>query len=864
MKILSFLKNTFSNGEKANGENIFGRIIRAAYEEWKVKGSGYWSFRPNDKGVFSNRVLKLSGKQKVAFITDSVCQIARYNKGRTSWHSHDREWQLQHIRDNFLQHLLKTRLVLDEADLEAIISAFSTYSRHDGNSHITCWPVNLLVTQIEKQQPGRYDAERFRYILEMLKENVSRPADAAYEKDQQKILRKIEALLFYCDKGPDAIKPTFFPGKDDFGTYANETVARMDESDRLRWFRIMRQARKASGGKPSKKFLDESKTLFREFGTDRFKQLVNGWFVFLTAMKERTEQLVQQYDGREYVFTSTEFLAASNIDMIRGFVWMCVHFHDKSTLSHIAVLAERCFRKIPGKGPAATAIGNACLYVLAHTKGLDGIGHLSRLRLRIRHSTTQGLIEKYLHEAAAEHGVSIHEIEDMAVDSYGLEEAKKEYDLGGCRAILKITGVGKTELTWLKPDGTIQRSEPAAIKQSHAARLKRIKDTMSQVELMVTAQRDRLDRMFRCTRTIAWPQFVAFYFSHGLMCYLTDLLIWDFRHAGQQEAAFFLDGKWVNNCNEELSLAIDEDTIVSLWHPVLAPAAEVKRWQAFMIRHSIVQPMKQAFREAYLLTDAEHANPGCSTRMANHVLKQQQFNSLAKLRGWKYALMGAYDSNNAHSMATLDLPDHGLQAGFHVSEINADQATSDTGMWLYLSTGEVRFTDTASGHARELARIPPVVFSEVMRDAELFIGIASVGNDPAWPESGGLPDCRDYWQSYSFGELTEVAKTRKIILEQLVARLPISTAAELKDRFLVVKGKLRTYKIHIGSTNILMEPNDQYLCLVPDKNARNMTGNLPIPFEGDTGLALLLSKALLLANDDKITDPAITRQLQYR
>jgi hypothetical protein len=28
----------------------------------------------------------------------------------------------------------------------------------------------------------------------------------------------------------------------------------------------------------------------------------------------------------------------------------------------------------------------------------------------------------------------------------------------------------------------------------------------------------------------------------------------------------------------------------------------------------------------------------------------------------------------------------------------------------------------------------------------------------------------------------------------------------------VVKGELRTYRIHLGSGNILMEPNDQYLC----------------------------------------------------
>jgi hypothetical protein len=136
-----------------------------------------------------------------------------------------------------------------------------------------------------------------------------------------------------------------------------------------------------------------------------------------------------------------------------------------------------------------------------------------------------------------------------------------------------------------------------------------------------------------------------------------------------------------------------------------------------------------------------------------------------------------------------------------------------------------------------------------------------VGNDPAWRDSGGLPAYRDYWQAYAFGDLGEVAKTRKAILERLVPRLKIAPAAELRDKFLVVKGQLRTYKIHLGSTNILMEPNDQYLCIVPDRSGKDGAAGVFLPFESDSGLSVILSKAFLLYEDDKITDPTITRQI---
>lgn len=66
--------------------------------------------------------------------------------------------------------------------------------------------------------------------------------------------------------------------------------------------------------------------------------------------------------------------------------------------------------------------------------------------------------------------------------------------------------------------------------------------------------------------------------------------------------------------------------------------------------------------------------------------------------------------------------------------------------------------------------------------------------------------------------------------------MKIAGRAELTDRFLIVKGDIRTYKIHLGSVFL--------------------------PFEGDQTLAVIPSKAFLLAEDKKISDPSITRQLR--
>jgi hypothetical protein len=100
------------------------------------------------------------------------------------------------------------------------------------------------------------------------------------------------------------------------------------------------------------------------------------------------------------------------------------------------------------------------------------------------------------------------------------------------------------------------------------------------------------------------------------------------------------------------------------------------------------------------------------------------------------------------------------------------------------------------------------------------------------------------------------------VLEGLVPRLKIANRCTLTDRFLVVQGKHRTYKIHLGSANILMEPNDQYLCIVPGRSSGSKGPAPKLPFEGDSTLSLILSKAMLLASDDKISDRSILSQIR--
>jgi hypothetical protein len=335
-------------------------------------------------------------------------------------------------------------------------------------------------------------------------------------------------------------------------------------------------------------------------------------------------------------------------------------------------------------------------------------------------------------------------------------------------------------------------------------------------------------------------------------------VIFEFSNEQDVKQAIFIKQKWIGLDYKEVD--INHFKEVTLWHPVKSSTAQVKEWRQFLMDSEVQQPFKQAYREIYLLTDAEINTRTYSNRMASHILKQHQYVTLAKGRNWKAQLIGAWDGGDEDT-AVLLMPDFNLKVEYWVNALNANDEFNDTGIWNYVTTDQIRFVNIETDQVIELVDVPIIAFSEAMRDVDLFVGVASVGNDPTWSDSGGLPIYRDYWQSYSFGDLTEVAKNRKEILQNLIPRLKISKVASVSDKFVIVKGKIRTYKIHIGSTNILMEPNDQYLCIVPNRSKKNETENLFLPFEGDSGLSVIISKAFLLADDDKITDTTITSQI---
>ena len=255
-----------------------------------------------------------------------------------------------------------------------------------------------------------------------------------------------------------------------------------------------------------------------------------------------------------------------------------------------------------------------------------------------------------------------------------------------------------------------------------------------------------------------------------------------------------------------------------------------------------------------MFTDTERATKSFGP-LRRTCRRAARFRALCQARGWASPAFGGWDPGNGRPLKRI--ADRELQVEFWVEPIETAM-NQESFQFDYLSTDQVRFV-TIGGEPIALADVDPVLFSELMRDADLFVGVAGIGGDPTWGDRG---DDRfgDYWSKAAFGELSESGKTRHAVLKDLLPGLAIGSRCRLEDRYLVVEGKLRTYRIHLGSGNIQMEPNNQYLCIVRDRQAGSK--HVRLPFEGDDTLSIIISKALMLIDDDKIKDASIRSQIQ--
>ena len=381
-------------------------------------------------------------------------------------------------------------------------------------------------------------------------------------------------------------------------------------------------------------------------------------------------------------------------------------------------------------------------------------------------------------------------------------------------AWIEIDDQGRNEIC-VQKNGKKQKSIPAALKKDE--RVLHLKEIHSQWNEQYKRSRRMLEQAME-ERTAFSREELGVMMHNPIVAPMLGKLVL----VSGEEIGFYKDGVF-----EEKPAAGQEDA-VRIAHPY--DLYEHQVWHTFQKRvfdEEIVQPFKQVFRELYLKLEDEQ-DQAESRRYSGYQIQTKKAAAALKSRKWNVSYESGLERVYYKDNLIVNL--YAEADWFSPSDIEAP------------AIEYVAFYSRKDGKKVLIRDIDPVTFSETMRDVDLAVSTAYVGGvDPV--------------TSFSTMEL------RKTIVEYTCQLMKL-TNVTVQEHFADIKGGLNNYSVHLGS-GVVHQSGGGTIHIVAVHSGKR--GKVYLPFlDEDPKTAEILSKVILLAEDGKIKDPEILRQIVRR
>lgn len=768
-------------------------------------------------------------------------------------------------------------------------------------------PVDVLFESLERSLELYHPPSEFLEALQTLKDSFlirpftcarePKPGSVIPEEEVRRIsrLRSIgeQALALRVDLQEHWAKVAMWDWRQ---------VRETDPDSAQGWFELFRLGAYLKNNNSAEGLTDQISTCLMRIGLPAFMSYCERWLSWVG--REPADRSQARSKGSEYGLANTDPSAASkrkskepmselNVRawqlLIAGIAAMQPNWAAKV----LGDLGEVALERVQSKS-RSLKLGKRALQALSEIPWIEAEQRLFTLRRSTRLPSikkwiTERLLER--HKLGANDLSKLDRLEELALTHSETLSADFTITFSSNSESHKKTEAFPIDRRLSHPLARITYLKNPTHPQLDAKIDPTLQDALSRLRSTLKDHSTRLETTLRWGRVWSLQEWQSIYWDLPQFRLLASRLIWQLNDPFEERLESALiqpdqieieDGftspatsndsqlKWINSNGRRLK-DFGFKTQVRLWNPLQSSIEDVISWRRYMEEFEIRQPFKQAHREIYILTDAERETGVFSNRFAAHFLKQSKLATICREIGWKYQPVGYWNMDQgSQACAERCVEELGIVARYRMKpaagvELNEGITTnrrSKSGPMPVVTSDRAEFYK--NGKPMRLTEVPGGLFSECMRDIDLMVGLCSIGADPEWGRTDNHPGMQRYWRSFAFGELTETAKSRKEILKRLTPRLHIAKQLELTERYLIVRGQIRSYKIHLGSGNILMEPNDEYLCIVPKPTANKGEAGADIqglPFEGDRVLSIILSKAFLLANDHRIQDPVILNQI---
>lgn len=384
--------------------------------------------------------------------------------------------------------------------------------------------------------------------------------------------------------------------------------------------------------------------------------------------------------------------------------WMLhavVQLRSEEGERRIASLAREWARRDKAKAERACA----ALAALATDAAFMHLGHIAETsRFEDLRKSVQGLLD----DAASARGLSREELEDRTVPNLGL-------DADGCLRISfgerQFTASLDASLALVvrDADGSVLGALPRKTKQDDEglakAGIERLKTLRADAATIAVRQVRRLERMMVNQRAVTLGDFRLRVASHPVTRPIARALVWCARLSPDEAYTFRIaeDGTFANV--EDTALTLNELASVTVAHP-LELGAELVTWSALFADYEIIQPFAQLARETFVCP-AEERTLATTRRFAGLVLEATKLLGSLEARDFVRSHPGSVSSYLRAlpgSDATAELA---ISPGFEIADLSSGSQAQTLGV-LQLSN-EMTF-----------GALPPIVYSELMRDLELL------------------------------------------------------------------------------------------------------------------------------------------------
>lgn len=749
------------------------------------------------------------------------------------------DWRGVYAANEVFTMLARANLPFSQMQLAKLLECMT--DKQNGNFHHTGnAPEKAVLRALERRRcVGDLSSEVKEYVAAIIACEKQMAQENPYydvSKERRAYRERFESLLY------EGEKPFVLPSSP-WSARVYEDIARESAARQERLQALLELGSRGSGARPTRSWLKAAQALRHGSDDAEIARTLCNWVSELDP--DRLMALGNPYlNGRAGLAVESASWPTIRLheDLARRLLWIAATL-DADT---IAATLEKFAEQRLFFSAAITGLS------MLEAKGVPALVNLRR-KVKGAESAT---VEKAIAAIAERQSVTVASLEEATVVDHGLDASGElELPAASGKAHLSLGEGTSVTLTWISDSGKKKSSPPKAADETGKQRIAAAKARAKSISDTLKAQAWRLECLYLTDHYWSFAAWRKTYLEHPLLAHLARRLIWSVRSGGDTQLAIPQGDQLLDADGRILAVSVDAE--VRLWHPIHSAVEVVLAWRRRVSELAITQPVKQAWREIYVLTDAERVTETYSNRFAAHILQQSQFRALGKARGWKVPAQGNWDSSQG-LFPRRPIPEASLTAEFLVGLAANDSADFSLPP---IVTDRLQFLNSF-GEFISLDEVPPLILSEIFRDLDLFTSVASIGTDADWVDRADSHHYGGYLVRTASRELSGSAATRRAVLAELLPMLAIADKCSLDDRHLVVRGKMQTYRIHLGSGNIMMASNSQYLCIVPAATADNK--RVRLPFEGDGLLTIVLSKAFMLADDDKIADQTIVSQIKRR